>query len=316
MKEKINKLINEHLSEYLKIYNEEMKKDIIKDIFRSIQCMAEEFKAKSIKFDTERIGLSCGRLLYSDHDLDNDLTDWYNRLNEVVVYDFPLPSEGKKVFQYVMNSDHEMYDKAFREIRRGAREREELSYNNYTMFYREYSDGYITMDVINTRLSLKNIGAEFINNIEDLNSKIEQRKQELKEYKSGKGKLFSILNSGDSINKLKKYGWEFSSNDYYTWLGYYLIIKYNSHDTQLTLIVGREFELDKLKNNDPNNWRNEVNRVTKKQPLIILDFSYIRHAEDDNVSVGGILFYDEGKEIEFYAPLKEWSSKLKSILNQ
>jgi len=125
---------------------------------------------------------------------------------------------------------------------------------------------------------------------------------------------FSIMNSQDSINKLKKHGWELSSNNYYTWLGYYKVIKYNSNDTRLKLIVGREFELDKLKHNNPNNWRNEVNNVNKKQPLLILDKSYISLAGDDNAFVGGILFYDEGKEIEFYAPLKEWSNKLKSIL--
>lgn len=145
---------------------------------------------------------------------------------------------------------------------------------------------------------------------------VEGLKIVVNKVESGQEKYFSILNSRDSINKLRDYGWKLWSDNYYGWLGYYLVVEYKSSDTELKIIVGREFELDALKDENPEDWMNKVNDITKSEPLLILDYSYIGLAVHDNALVGGVLYFDEGEEKEFYAPLKEWSSKLGAVLNK
>lgn len=127
----------------------------------------------------------------------------------------------------------------------------------------------------------------------------------------GLGKYFSILNSKDPINKLESYGWSLGSYDNLLIEYYYLRISHPKMAAGEELSVTRTFELDTLKRNKPDDWRKHVESF---QPLLVLDFSYFQLLKDEQAEVGGVIYTKDGRVIEFYAPLSDWSRKLGPLL--
>ena len=127
--------------------------------------------------------------------------------------------------------------------------------------------------------------------------------------------FFSILNSKDPINELKNsYGWNVSSDNFFGGLGYYLKIKHNDVRSGKTIIVGRKMEVDDLIDDMPNKWREYIeNIISQSGPVLALDFSYFGLYADKNAPVGGIIYRQPGEDIEFYAPLSEWSDRLGAL---
>ena len=126
-------------------------------------------------------------------------------------------------------------------------------------------------------------------------------------------RYFSILNSGDSIDGLRQFGWTWGSDNYYSWLGYYLVMRHPS--LEFTLVVGREFELDDLKRTNPN-WRNEVARAVERSgPILLLDYSYLGLTANTSSLVGGTLFLPNNRGEEFYASFDDWSGQLQQIMD-
>lgn len=128
--------------------------------------------------------------------------------------------------------------------------------------------------------------------------------------------FFSILNSGDPINRLSKsYGWEMWS-DSNAWLGYYLVIKHPGVNEGQKMFVGRVMEMDDLKRESPDKWRESVERINERAPVIILDHTYFALLVDEQAFVGGEVYKKGGEVFEFYAPLSNWAEQLERLLRQ
>ena len=158
---------------------------------------------------------------------------------------------------------------------------------------------------------------------------LEKRQQELQlivaglrlaveQAAAGKGKFFSILNSDDPINALKRsHGWELWSDNYYGRLGYYLIIQHPDVRSGKEIIVGRRFEIEDLKGDQPDDWHDYIEKInsgSRGGPVLALDYSYLGLLVDPEAAVGGILYQEGGEETEFYAPLVQWAEQLGAFL--
>ena len=127
--------------------------------------------------------------------------------------------------------------------------------------------------------------------------------------------FFSILNSGDPINKLHEaYGWEMWSDNYFGWLGYYLVIKHPDVNEGKEIFVGRVMEMEALKRKLPDTWREEVAKMNERGPILILDYTYFALLVDEKAPVGGEVYKGRGEILELYAPLGDWAKALDRLL--
>jgi len=133
----------------------------------------------------------------------------------------------------------------------------------------------------------------------------------------GKTKFFSILNRDDPIKILKNaHGWEMWSDNYFGSLGYYLIIRHPDVRSGKEMIVGRSIEIDKMKRESPDTWRQSIEEMITKNdggPILALDYSYFALLDDADALVGGTLYRQGGDDIEFYAPLSQWAQDLAAL---
>lgn len=162
--------------------------------------------------------------------------------------------------------------------------------------------------------SLKAESSQLEKNQKDLRSRVAGLREAVSRVAAGE-KFFSILNSTDPIKELKNsYGWNVWSDDYFSWLGHYLIIEHNDVRSGKRIIVGRKMEVDDLIHDVPNKWREYIEDITARSgPVLALDYSYFGLYVDKNAPVGGIIYRQSGENIEFYAPLSEWSEKLGAL---
>lgn len=127
--------------------------------------------------------------------------------------------------------------------------------------------------------------------------------------------FFSILNSGDPINKLREaYGWKMWSDNYFGWLGYYLVMEHPDVNEGRKIFVGRIMEMEALKCKLPDTWREEVAKMTTHGPIVVLDYTYFALLVDDQALVGGEVYKSGGRILDFYAPLGDWAKALDSVL--
>ncbi|WP_319588790.1 hypothetical protein [uncultured Desulfobulbus sp.] len=132
----------------------------------------------------------------------------------------------------------------------------------------------------------------------------------------GGSSFFSILNNGDPINKLQdSYGWKMWSDNYFGWLGYYIVMQHPDVIQGGRVFVGRVMEMEALKRDRPDTWRKEVARMNEQGPIIILDYTYFALLVDDQALVGGEVYKNEGDIVEFHAPLSDWAKELDSLLS-
>lgn len=139
------------------------------------------------------------------------------------------------------------------------------------------------------------------------------------EVAQGDDKFFSILNSKDPINELKRlHGWKVWSDNWFGALGYYLIIQHPDVRSGKYIIVGRSIEIEEMKRKFPNDWRKNIDDFivkTRGGPVLGLDYSYLALLDDEQAPVGGILYRQGGKDTEFYAPLSQWSKRLGALFS-
>jgi hypothetical protein len=138
-------------------------------------------------------------------------------------------------------------------------------------------------------------------------------------YKVAKGnqKFFSILNNQDPINALdRSYGWEMWSDNWFGQLGYYLVAKHPDIRAVDRTIIGRFIEIEDMKRDHPDDWRRRLEKFVAGPnggPVLALDYSYLALHDDPAAAVGGMLYRPGGKDIEFYAPLSQWSERLGAL---
>ncbi len=118
---------------------------------------------------------------------------------------------------------------------------------------------------------------------------------------------FSILNSDDPINNLKKYGWRIGSDNHLHQLGYYLKIRHKEVQNNGYIIVSRKFELDKLN-------QDYISKILSHSPVLFIDNSYLDLYDDIQAKVGGSLYKTNGEKIDFYYPLENWHLRLPPLL--
>jgi len=99
-------------------------------------------------------------------------------------------------------------------------------------------------------------------------------------------------------------------------LGYYLVISHESVNNGEKIFVGREFEIDDLKEDMGNKWTDYIARVNEDAPLLVLDYSYLGLLADKESPVGGKLYLKGGKILDFHEPLSEWSTELQHLIAQ
>ena len=131
----------------------------------------------------------------------------------------------------------------------------------------------------------------------------------------GKGKFFSIWNSGDPINELSmSHGWDMSSNDHaYYELGMYQEISHKQVRSDKMIRVGRIIEINELKRKAPDDWQERLKRIG---PVLAVDYSYFGLLVDKTAPVGGTLYKQSGESVTFYAPLSEWTQRLGDLLQE
>jgi hypothetical protein len=132
-----------------------------------------------------------------------------------------------------------------------------------------------------------------------------------------RSKFFSILNSGDPINDLSRlYGWRVWSDNWWGSLGYYLLISHEKVNHGKRTVVARKFEIDRLKKALPGQWHIELDRGSEQVgPVLVLNYSYFRLYADPKSAVGGVIYRKSSRDVDFYAPLSEWTEKLAAILH-
>lgn len=55
------------------------------------------------------------------------------------------------------------------------------------------------------------------------------------------------------------------------------------------IIVGRAFEIDEMKQTNPNDWRAYFDKINKRDgPVLVLDYSYLSLLVDKEAPVGGV----------------------------
>jgi len=156
---------------------------------------------------------------------------------------------------------------------------------------------------------------QLVNDRQVLESVVAGLKVAVDQAAEGKGKFFSILNSGDSINELQRsYGWKVWSDNFFGNLGYYLLIQHPGVRSGKEIVVGRTFEIDEMKRTWPKDWRQSIEKINARHGAVLaLDYSYFGLLVDKHAPVGGIIYGRDAKEIKFYAPLAEWSEKLGAL---
>ena len=126
---------------------------------------------------------------------------------------------------------------------------------------------------------------------------------------------FSILNSGDPINELQKYGWRLPSYDYSD--VYYIRMTHSKVFDSQEIAVLRQYDIQYLRKSRSDNAEDILDgKVDRFNPVIVLDNSFINLNESKDpaqVPVGGSL-YKNGDIIDFHAPLKEWHNVLNMLL--
>lgn len=128
-------------------------------------------------------------------------------------------------------------------------------------------------------------------------------------------RFFSIVNPDDPIKELnEKYKWEMTVTDFFTYvLGYYWKASHESVNSGNEVIIARIIEIEDLKKNSPDDWRDHLNEILEVQPIIALDYSYLGLKTDINAPIGGTIFIKDKEPFEFYAPMSKWSEKLKTV---
>ena len=192
----------------------------------------------------------------------------------------------------------------------------------------------IALDIKNNSLELesKRLGLErdrLQEKADELNRQAEKLKEEqralstviaglrmaIAQVEKGGTKFFSILNKNDPIMMLESlYGWRISSDNRYGNLGYYLLINHGSVRGGKRVLVGREFDIDRLKSDGNGNSSEYIKKVSEEYPLLMLDYSYLALLVDPNSPVGGTLYRKGREELSFHAPLREWSKALGELL--
>ncbi len=130
---------------------------------------------------------------------------------------------------------------------------------------------------------------------------------ELVDTSNNSERKFSILNSGDPINNLKKHGWRIWSDNHFHQLGYYLKVSHKEVRNNEDIIVARKFELDTLS-------QDYISRILSQSPIIFLDNSYLNLYDDMQAKVGGTLYKTNGEKIDFHYPLGNWHIRLPPLL--
>lgn len=130
-------------------------------------------------------------------------------------------------------------------------------------------------------------------------------------------KFFSIYNAEDPINELSRsHGWETWIDNWFGALGYYLVIQRPDVRSNEYIIVCRSIEIEDMKRKLPKEWRKELERFIEKSrggPVLALDYSYLALQNNQEAPIGGMLYRKGGKDVEFYAPLREWSERLRVL---
>lgn len=133
----------------------------------------------------------------------------------------------------------------------------------------------------------------------------------IERVESGKSKFFSILNAEDPITGLRKsFGWQLGSDNYFSRLGYYLVLRHPAIGANRRVIVLREFEIERLKNDGGPEWSAYLKMIAKDGPLLALDYSYLALLANESAPVGGLLYLADGRTVEFHAPMSDWARQL------
>ena len=135
---------------------------------------------------------------------------------------------------------------------------------------------------------------------------------------NGKAKYFfpPIYNLDDPVYMLNKYGWKTWTDNRFSQLGYYVVMQHPQVNSGKSIVVSRLPDIENLKESRADTWRKYMDDITREFPVLVLDYTYFRLYSNETASTGGVLYRQGDTDINFHAPLSEWSEKLKPILGQ